>query len=81
MIELNIERITNGKWKENCYVVSNVNNDALIIDPGSDEIRIINFIKDNNLNADAIINTHAHYDHVGAISKLKDEFLIVIFAF
>ena len=79
MIELNIERITNGKWKENCYVVSNVNNDALIIDPGSDEIRIINFIKDNNLNADAIINTHAHYDHVGAISKLKDEFLIPLF--
>ena len=79
MIELNIERITNGKWKENCYVVSNVNNDALIIDPGSDGIRIINFIKDNNLNADAIINTHAHYDHVGAISKLKDEFSIPLF--
>ena len=79
MIELNIERIPNGKWKENCYVVSNVNNDALIIDPGSDELRIINFIKDNNLNADAIINTHAHYDHVGAISKLKDEFSIPLF--
>ena len=79
MIELNIKTITNGKWKENCYVVSNVNNDALIIDPGGDEKSIINFIKDNNLNAIAIINTHAHYDHVGAISKLKDEFLIPLF--
>ena len=79
MIKLNIERITNGKWKENCYVVSNVNNEALIIDPGSDEIRIINFIKNNNLNAVAIINTHAHYDHVGAISKLKDEFSTPLF--
>ena len=76
---ISIKQIPNGKWKENCYVVSNVNNDALIIDPGSDEISIINFIKDNNLNAIAIINTHAHYDHVGAISKLKDEFLIPLF--
>jgi len=78
-MDINIKQIPNGKWKENCYVVSNQKKDALIIDPGSDEISIINFIKDNNLNAIAIINTHAHYDHVGAISKLKDEFLIPLF--
>ena len=79
MIKINIKQIPNGKWKENCYVVSNVKNNALIIDPGSDEKNIINFIKDNNLIVGAILNTHAHYDHVGAIKKLKDEFSIPLF--
>ena len=79
MIKINIKQIPNGKWKENCYVVSNVKNNAFIIDPGSDEKNIINFIKDNNLIVGAILNTHAHYDHVGAIKKLKDEFSIPLF--
>ena len=75
MIKINIKQIPNGKWKENCYVVSNIKNNALIIDPGSDEKNIINYIKDNNLIVGAILNTHAHYDHVGAINKLKDDSL------
>ena len=76
---INIKNIPNGKWKENCYVVSNLNSDALIIDPGGAEKIIYNFIKDKNLNVQAILNTHAHYDHVGAIKKLKDKLLIPLF--
>ena len=79
MIKINIEQIPNGKWKENCYIVSNYTNYALIIDPGSDEKKIIDFIENNNLTPIAIINTHAHYDHVGAIKKLKDKFSIPLF--
>ena len=78
-MEINIKNIPNGKWKENCYVVSNLNSDALIIDPGGAVKSIVNFIKDKNLNVRAILNTHAHYDHVGAINKLKDEFSIPLF--
>ena len=51
----------------------------MIIDPGGDETKIINFIEDNNLNVGAILNTHAHYDHVGAVSKLKGKFSIPLF--
>ena len=53
-MRINIKNIPNGKWKENCYVVSNLNSDALIIDPGGAEKIIYNFIKDNNLNVQAI---------------------------
>ena len=79
MTEIKVKQIPNGKVLENCYVVSNLNNDAIIIDPGSDEENIIFFIKNNNLTVRAIINTHAHYDHIGGISKLKDEFSIPLF--
>jgi glyoxylase-like metal-dependent hydrolase (beta-lactamase superfamily II) len=76
---ISIKQIPNGKWKENCYVVNNLDNDALIIDPGGDEKRIIGFIENNNLNVCAIINTHAHYDHIGAITKVKEKFSIPFF--
>lgn len=79
MTGINIEQFPNGKWKENCYIVSNEKKDALIIDPGGDDKNIISFIKKNNIKVNAILNTHAHYDHVGAISKLKKEFLIPLF--
>ena len=76
---INIKNIPNGKWKENCYVVSNLYSDALIIDPGGAGNIIYNFIKDNNLNVQAILNTHSHYDHVGAIKELKDKFSIPLY--
>lgn len=79
MIEISIKQIPNGKWKENCYIVSNVINDALIVDPGGDEESIISYIEDNNINVNAIVNTHAHYDHIGVINKLKERFLIPFF--
>ena len=78
-MQINIKQIPNGKWKENCYVVSSLNGDALILDPGGAKTSIVNFIRDKNLNVRAILNTHAHYDHIGAIKQLKDEFSIPLF--
>ena len=66
---INIKQIPNGKWKENCYVVINLNRDALIIDPGGAGNSIVNYINNQNTNVCAILNTHAHYDHIGAINR------------
>jgi hydroxyacylglutathione hydrolase len=59
-MEMNIKQIPNGKWKENCYVVSNNNRDALIIDPGSDSESVSSYIEKSNLKVNFIINTHGH---------------------
>ena len=75
-MDIDVKQIPNGKWKENCFVVSNKNKDALIVDPGSDEKSIENFIKKEKLNVKFILNTHAHYDHVGSVSYLKEKYLI-----
>jgi len=64
--------IKTGKWCENCYVVHNSSKEGLIIDPGENRDEIIKHINKNNINVLAIINTHAHYDHIGAVSILKD---------
>lgn len=76
---MHIRKIVTGKWKENCYIVNSFNNDAIIIDPGSDEECIVNFIEGNRLNIIAILNTHAHYDHIGAVNDLKNKLSIPFF--
>ena len=69
---LNIKRFKTGNWQENCYIVQNSSNDGLIIDPGENYDEIAEYINENKINVLAIINTHAHYDHIGAVSILKD---------
>ena len=64
----------NGKWQENCYIVTNENNDALIVDPGSQADDIAAFVERNRWKVHAILNTHGHYDHVGAVAPLMDRF-------
>lgn len=71
---LTIKCLPTGKWKENCYVVSDAENIAVVIDPGEDAKIIIDYIKSKHLDVKAILNTHAHYDHVGAVSDIKETF-------
>ena len=72
-----VEKIVTGPFQENTFVVRSVeSNQTLIIDPGDDEVRIIEFIRSKKLIPLAILNTHAHLDHIGAVSKLKESFNI-----
>lgn len=76
---INIKQIPNGAWKENCYIVNNNRGEGLIIDPGSEEKGIIGFIEEHQLNIKAILNTHAHYDHIGAVKHIKDKYNVPFF--
>ncbi|MHB8280950.1 MAG: MBL fold metallo-hydrolase, partial [Candidatus Humimicrobiaceae bacterium] len=49
----------------NCYLV-NFKNNYFLIDPGSEFKRIKEYILKNNIKIDFILNTHGHYDHMGA---------------
>jgi hydroxyacylglutathione hydrolase len=64
-----VEKIINGPFQQNAYVIWNSTH-SFIIDPGGDSDRIIDIIKSNDLSPSAILNTHAHLDHIGAISAL-----------
>jgi hydroxyacylglutathione hydrolase len=64
----------NGRWKQNCYILANRDGDALIIDPGSQPQDIRELVEKNQLKVRAILNTHAHYDHIGAVAELMDHY-------
>lgn len=64
---MNIKCIKTGVLEENCYIIS-IENDVLIIDPGDSYKRIINEISDKRVLA--ILITHYHFDHVGALEDI-----------
>lgn len=62
-----------GPLMVNCYIVHDSEN-CIIIDPGDEPEKIINYIKNSGMKPLAIFNTHGHFDHIGAVKKLKEEF-------
>ena len=64
---MKIIKLELGTLKSNCYLIIN-NNSCLIIDPGSEANKIINEIKDYQVVA--IVLTHGHFDHIGAVNEL-----------
>ncbi len=70
---IKIEALTVGPLEVNCYVVGcDKHNLGAVIDPGDSAKRILAIIKDNGWKLTHIINTHAHFDHVGANGKVKE---------
>ncbi|HIB26942.1 MAG TPA: MBL fold metallo-hydrolase, partial [Candidatus Marinimicrobia bacterium] len=76
-MSLNVETVVTGPFQENSYIIWYAGSqDAVLIDPGDDEDLIIQKLKNHNLEPIAIINTHAHLDHIGAVHSLKEKFQI-----
>lgn len=67
---MDIKKITVGELATNCYLLIS-NNEALIIDPGDQARDILKEINNSRAKAKMIVNTHYHFDHVGANSELK----------
>ena len=49
------------------------NKSAIVIDPALSQ-PVINYLKANNLNLEAILQTHHHPDHIGGTKKLIKEY-------
>lgn len=61
-----------GPLEANCYVVWDEKaKEAICIDPGGDVEEILTIIEKAGLSLKYIINTHGHFDHVGANRLLK----------
>jgi hydroxyacylglutathione hydrolase len=73
-VKLEVTTFVNGKWLQNCYIVANSEGDALIVDPGSQAGEIIALVDGRGWRVHAILNSHAHYDHVGAVAELKEHY-------
>ncbi|MFN4227566.1 MAG: MBL fold metallo-hydrolase [Candidatus Ratteibacteria bacterium] len=62
-----VERIIVGDFFTNCYIIGfKQENLCVIIDPGEEGEKIKRLINNLNLKAILIINTHGHFDHIGA---------------
>lgn len=70
-----IKVLTVGPLAENCIIYSK-NNKCIIFDPGDEGEKIKDYIVKNSLEPLFIINTHGHFDHIGAVRYLQEYFNI-----
>jgi len=76
-VKPSVHKITNGTLKENCYIiVKKETNLCILVDPGSEAFKIKCYIDEAGLKPLAIINTHGHIDHVGAVHELMESYNI-----
>ena len=75
-----IKTIPVGHLDTNCYVVTNEQTlQSVVIDPGDEGNTILDYLESNNLKCLAIMLTHGHYDHVGAVSFVAEETGAVVY--
>lgn len=68
------EIIPVGWLQCNCSVLGDAaTRDAIVVDPGDEVDRILAVIRKHGLQVRAILNTHAHIDHVGGLAKMHAE--------
>ena len=75
---MKIEKLILGYFAVNCYIVE-LKDLKILIDPGADFKALQNFLVSNNIRPDLIINTHGHYDHIGAVPELVEEYGIAFY--
>lgn len=71
---MNIKTLPVGQLETNCYVVVDEENlVCALIDPGDESNTIMDYVESNKLKVGAILLTHGHYDHVGAVKEIMEE--------
>lgn len=71
--ELIHEILPVGMLQCNCHIVGDPETrEAIVIDPGEDDRRILEAIKRYHLRVTAIVVTHTHIDHVGGLRRVHE---------
>ena len=68
---LKIHTLTLGDYQTNTYIVHDSDSKACaVIDPGYEAQVILNKVRALGLSVDAVLLTHGHFDHVGAVEEI-----------
>ncbi len=67
---MKIKKLVLGQLGTNCYVLGEKN--VAVVDPGANAEKIVEFLEKESLTLDKILVTHGHFDHVGALARLKE---------
>lgn len=71
-------RLTLGPLGTNCYVYT-IEEQALIIDPGGNSAVIMEEMDKLSVTPVAVLLTHAHFDHIGAVEEIRSHYSIPVY--
>ena len=70
---MDVRAFTVGPVAENCFIARLDGSDrAVIVDPGEEPERILTAVEELSLDVDAILVTHCHFDHIGAVAPVAE---------
>jgi hydroxyacylglutathione hydrolase len=70
-VSLDVEMLTVGQVAENCFLLRKEGSDRLlIVDPGDEAERILAAVAATGAEVEAILITHCHFDHIGAVAPV-----------
>jgi glyoxylase-like metal-dependent hydrolase (beta-lactamase superfamily II) len=70
-----VQGIVVGLFQENTFLLREAGGPlSIVIDPGDEAAKIARVIAANGWRPEAIVNTHGHLDHIGAVQDLKDRY-------
>ncbi|HET9592232.1 MAG TPA: MBL fold metallo-hydrolase [Solirubrobacterales bacterium] len=68
---LDVEMLTVGQIGENCFLFRPQGGERLlIVDPGEEPERILAAVEASGATVEAILLTHCHFDHIGAVAPV-----------
>jgi hydroxyacylglutathione hydrolase len=68
---IDVRMHTVGLVQENCFLVFPEGGDrAVMVDPGEEAPRLLAAVEDAGVTLDAILLTHTHFDHTGAVAPV-----------
>lgn len=68
---LDVEMLTVGAIAENCFLFRREGSDRLlVVDPGEEAERILAAVEAAGAEVEAILLTHCHFDHIGAVAPV-----------
>lgn len=74
MSELNIKTYVLGIVMTNCYIIrQNDRKEVVVIDPGAEVDKIMNYLQENDLVCEGVLLTHGHFDHIIAATALATQ--------
>lgn len=78
--KINICKMTLGSMATNTYVVYGEDGEGFIVDPAAESEIIKIKITELNVDVKAILLTHGHFDHIGALEKVKEIYNADVYA-
>ncbi len=78
MLKIDVKEL--GIYFVNCYLIrEEQSKSCVVIDPGGNANKVLKYLEDNGLTLEAILLTHGHFDHVGAVKELHEKTLCKVY--
>lgn len=76
---MEIKTFVQGALQTNSYLLIE-NNYGIFVDPQGDPNTFLDYLSENDINPIAILLTHGHFDHIGAVEYLRESLNIPVYA-